>query len=131
MINSIHSASELRSIYRCIFEAVVQIYQLYHKDEKIVVRYEKAVELTQKLYDENIIDDYIFESLQGVYKQFSTLLPTVVAKAYKEDKNKETEHINKLYELLRITVVDINQVLFDILHSDEERLKNEWKRKNG
>lgn len=125
-----HGASELRTKFAYLFDTVVEIYRLYHQNEKVATRYEKVVELTQKLYQEEIFDDYIFESLQAVYKQYPTLLPGVVQKGYEENREKEIEHLNKLYELLSITQSDLSQLFHDILVEDRERFKNDWLRRH-
>lgn len=125
-----HGAGELRANYAYLFDVVVRIYKLYHQNEKVATRYEKVVELTQKLYQEGIFDDYTFESLQAVYKQYPTLLPGVVHKGYEENREKEIEHLNKLYELLSMTQIDLSQLFHDILVEDRERFKDEWARRN-
>ena len=125
-----HGAGELRTKYAYIFGTVVEIYRLYHQNEKVTTRYEKVVELTQKLHQEEIFDDYMFESLQAVYKKYPTLLPGVVQKGYKENREKEIEHLNKLYGLLSITQSDLSQLLHDILVEDRERFEAEWLRRN-
>lgn len=124
-------ASELRTKYAYLFDVVVRIYKLYHQNEKVSTRFEKAVELTQKLYDEQVFDDYIYESLQAVYKQYPTLLPGVVQKGYETNREKEIEHLNKLYELLSITQSDLSQTFHDILVEDRERFRDEWARRNN
>ena len=125
-----HGAGELRTKYAYLFDTVVEIYRLYHQNEKVATRYERVVELTQKLYQEEIFDDYIFESLQAVYKQYPTLLPGVVQKGYEENREKEIEHLNKLYELLSMTQSDLSQLFHDILVEDRERFKNDWLRRH-
>ena len=124
-----HGASELRTHYAYLFDVVVRIYKLYHQNEKVATRYETVVELTLKLYDEEIFDDYIFESLKAVYKLYPTLLPGVVQKGYEENREKEIKHLNKLYELLLITQRDLSEVLYDILKEDQERFKKEWSKR--
>ena len=126
-----HGAGELRTKYAYIFETVVEIYKLYHQDEKVATRYEKVVELTQKLYDEGVFDDYIYESLQGVYKQYPTLLPGVVQEGYKNNREKEIEHLNKLYELLSMMQSDLSQLFHDILVEDRERFRDDWIRRHS
>ena len=101
-----HGASELRTKYAYLFSTIVEIYKYYHQEEKPATRFETVVELTKKLYEEERIDDYIFESLQLVYKEYPTLLPGEVQKGYEEDREKELNHLNKLYELLSITQRD-------------------------
>lgn len=128
--NHDHGASELRTNYAYLFDVVVRIYKLYHQNEKVATRYETVVELTQKLYEEGIFDDYIFESLKAVYKLYPTLLPGVVQKGYEQNREKEIEHLNKLYELLSITQIDLSQLFHDILVEDRERFKDEWVRRN-
>ena len=123
-------ASELRTKYAYLFDTVVEIYRLYHQNEKVATRFETVVELTQKLYKEEIFDDYIFESLTAVYKLYPTLLPGVVQKGYEDNREKEIEHLNKLYELLSITQSDLSQLYHDIWVEDRERFKREWLRKN-
>ena len=124
-----HGAGELRTKYAYIFETVVEIYKLYHQDEKVATRYEKVVELTQKLFDEGVFDEYIYESLQNVYKQYPTLLPGVVQKGYEENRKKEIEHLNKLYELLSMMQSDLSQLLHDILVDNRERFRDEWRKR--
>ena len=120
------SASELRTKYAYLFDTVVEIYRLYHQNEKVAARFETVVELTQKLYEEEAIDDYIFESLTAVYKLYPTLLPGVVQKGYEDNREKEIEHLNKLYELLSITQSDLSQLYHDIWVEDRERFKRDW-----
>lgn len=126
-----HGASELRTHYAYLFDVVVRIYKLYHQNEKVAARYEKVVELTQKLYDEEVFDDYIYESLQNVYRQYPTLLPGVVQEGYKKNRDKEIEHLNKLYELLSMMQIDLSQLFHDILIEDRERFKSDWIKRNG
>ena len=128
--NHDHGASELRTHFAYLFETVVRIYKLYHQNEKVATRFENVVELTQKLYDEKVFDDYIFESLNAVYKLYPTLLPGVVQKAYEQDKKKEIEHLNKLYELLSMTQSDLSQLFHDIIVEDHDRFRDEWIRRN-
>lgn len=123
-------AGELRTKYAYLFDTVVEIYRLYHQNEKVATRFEIVVELTQKLYKEEIFDDYIFESLTAVYKLYPTLLPGVVQKGYEDNREKEIEHLNKLYELLSITQSDLSQLYHDIWVEDRERFKNDWLRRN-
>ena len=127
--NHDHGASELRTNYAYLFDVVVRIYKLYHQNEKVATRFENAVEITQKLYDEKIFDDYMLESLKGLFKLYPTLLPGVVQKGYEENREKEIKHLNKLYELLLITQRDLSEVLYDILEEDQERLKKEWSKR--
>lgn len=126
-----HGAGELRTKYAYIFETVAEIYKLYHQGEKVATRYEKVVELTQKLYDEGVFDDYIYESLQGAYKQYPTLLPGVVQEGYKNNREKEIEHLNKLYELLSMMQSDLSQLFHDILVEDRERFRDDWIRRHS
>lgn len=121
-----HGAGELRTKYAYLFDTVVEIYRLYHQNEKVATRFEIIVELTQKLYKEEIFDDYIFESLTAVYKLYPTLLPGVVQKGYEDNREKEIEHLNKLYELLSITQSDLSQLYHDIWVEDRERFRDEW-----
>ena len=119
-------AGELRTKYAYLFNTVVEIYRLYHQNEKVAARFETVVELTQKLYKEEIFDDYIFESLMAVYKLYQTLLPGVVKKGYEDNREKEIEHLNKLYELLSMTQSDLSQVYHDIWVEDCERFRDNW-----
>lgn len=119
-------AGELRTKYAYLFDTVVEIYRLYHQNDKVATRYEKVLELTQKLYKEEIFDDYIFESLTAVYKLYSTLLPRVVQEGYENNREKEMEHLNKLYELLSITQSDLSQLYHDIWVEDRDRFKSNW-----
>ncbi len=122
-------AGELRTKYAYLFDTVVEIYRLYHQNEKVATRFEIVVELTQKLYKEEIFDDYIFESLTAVYKLYPTLLPGVVQKGYEDNREKEIEHLNKLYELLSISQSDLSQLYHDIWAKAYEKFKNDWLRK--
>lgn len=128
--NHDHGASELRTNYAYLFDVVVRIYKLYHQNEKVATRFETVVELTQKLYKEEIFDDYIFESLTAVYKLYPTLLPGVVQKGYEDNREKEIEHLNKLYELLSITQSDLSQLYHDIWVEDRESFKNNWMKRH-
>ncbi len=122
-------AGELRTKYAYLFNTVVELYRLFHQNEKVAARFEMVVELTQKLYKEEIFDDYIFESLMAVYKLYPTLLPGVVKKGYEDNREKEIEHLNKLYELLSMTQSDLSQVYHDIWVEDCERFSeysNAW-----
>ena len=69
---------ELRTKCVYLLGTVVTIYRLYHQNEKAITRFETVVELTQKLYKEEIFDDYIFESFMALYKIYPTLFPEVV-----------------------------------------------------
>ena len=89
------------------------------------------MELTQKLYEEEIFDDYIFESLTAVYKLYPTLLPGVVQKGYDDNREKEIEHLNKLCELLSITQSDLSQLYYDIWVEECERFKRDWLRRHN
>jgi len=128
--NHDHGASELRTNYAYLFDVVVRIYKLYHQNEKVATRFETVVELTQKLFDEGVFDEYIYESLKSVYKEYPTLLPGVVQKGYETNRENEIEHLNKLYELLSITQSDLSQTFHDILVEDRERFKNDWLRRH-
>ena len=121
-----HGASELRTKYAYLFSTLVEIYKLYHQEEKPASRFETVVELTQKLYEEEIFDDYIFESLTAVYKLYPTLLPGVVQKGYEDNREKEIEHLNKLYELLSMIQSDLSQLYHDIWVEDCERFRDNW-----
>ena len=125
-----HGASELRTKYAYLFSTIVEIYKYYHQEEKPATRFEIVVELTKKLYEEERIDDYIFESLQLVYKEYPTLLPGEVQKGYEEDREKELNHLNKLYELLSITQRDLSLRLHDIIQEDVENFKKSWARRH-
>ena len=125
-----HGASELRTKYAYLFSTIVEIYKFYHQEEKPATRFETVVELTKKLYEEERIDDYIFESLQLVYKEYPTLLPGEVQKGYEEDREKELNHLNKLYELLSITQRDLSLRLHDIIKEDVENFKKSWSRRH-
>lgn len=128
--NNDHGAGELRTKFAYLFGTVVEIYRLYHQDEKVAARFEKVVELTQKLYDDEIIDDYLYESLKVVYNHYPYLLPGEVKKGYEENRTKEVQMLNRLYELLTMTQGDLSQRLHDIIMEDNERLKQEWMRRN-
>ena len=121
-----HGASELRTKYAYLFSTLVEIYKLYHQEEKPASIFETVVELTQKLYEEEIFDDYIFESLTAVYKLYPTLLPGVVQKGYEDNREKEIEHLNKLYELLSMIQSDLSQLYHDIWVEDCERFRDNW-----
>ena len=125
-----HGASELRTKYAYLFSTLVEIYKLYHQEEKPATRFETVVELTQKLYEEEVIDDYIYESLQVVYKEYPTLLPGVVKEGYDKDREKELEHLNRLYGLLSITQRDLSLRLHDIIQEDVENFKKSWARRH-
>ena len=126
-----HGASELRTKFAYLFDTVVEIYRLYHQNEKVATRFEKVVDLTEKLFEEEIIDMYLYESLKMVYNQYPLLLPGVVKKGYEENRTKEVQLLNRLYELLSMTQSDLSQRLHDILVEDSERFKNDWLRRNS
>ena len=121
-----HGAGELRTKYAYLFTTVAEMYRLYHPREKITPRFENVEELTQKLYDDKVIDDYLFDSLKDVYSKYPSLLPAVVAQGYKEDKVKENEHLNKLFELLSITQGELSQLYHDIIEEDQDRFMDDW-----
>ena len=77
---------ELRTKCVYLLGTVVTIYRLYHQNEKATTRFKKVVEPTQKLYKEEIFDDYIFESFMALYKIYPTLFPGVVQKGYKNNR---------------------------------------------
>ena len=126
-----HGASELRTKYAYLFSTLVEIYKLYHQEEKPATRFETVVELTQKLYEEEVIDDYIYESLQVIYKEYPTLLPGEVQKGYEKNREKEIQHLNKLYELLLTTQKDLSQLFHDILAEDCNKFRDEWLKRNS
>ena len=122
-----HGASELRTKYAYIFSTIVEIYRLYHQNEKIDAKFETVVELTKKLSEEGVFDDYISQSLNTLYTLYPSLLPVMVSLAYQSNKDKETAYLNKLYKLLIISQSDLSQLLHDLIMEDREHYLKRFK----
>ena len=116
-----YSASELRTKYAYVFSTIAEIYKYYHRGEKVGMRFEEVVKLVNQLKEEERLTEYLYESLEDLFKQYPTLLPGEVQKGYETNESKETEHLNRLGGLLSLVQSDLSLELHDLLKEEKER----------
>lgn len=114
------AGSTLRSKYAFIFNTVVEIYKFYHIKAKVSSQFEKVKELTETLYKEERLSDYLYESLKVLFKLYPTLIPVELAKMYKNDVKNTLKKLEEIDELLLIAIGDLSQELSDIIKEDKD-----------
>ena len=116
-----YSASELRTKYAYVFSTIAEIYKYYHREEKVGTRFEEVVKLVNQLKEEERLTEYLYESLEDLFKLYPTLLPGEVQKGYETNESKEIEHLNRLGGLLSFVQSDLSLELHDLLKEEKER----------
>ncbi len=116
-----HGATECRSSYGWIFETIAQLYRFHHVGvDKVSTRFDEVKVTTEKLKEEGILSDYIYENLQELFELYPTLLPGQVQKGFEEDREKEIARLNSLYKKLAMTSADLSQELHDDIEEANE-----------
>ena len=114
------SAAAIRTKYAQVFEMVAQIYQM-KTNEKVSRQFEDIKRITETLYKNNILSDYLYENLKQVYDLYPNLLPGNVISGYKKDSEEEERKLSKINDLLVLLINDLNDEISDIAESIAER----------
>ena len=112
---------DIRHNYAFIFSQVVQLYKFYYPKEKnLTTKAEDVESRVHKLYKEEKISDYLYESFRSIMKQYPTMLPATLAKERAVDKDKQFERLTKLKQLLNIYIGDLAEELGDVIKASND-----------
>lgn len=116
------NVSSIRAKYAYVFELIVQLYQL-KTSEKVSNKFETIVNVTEDMYENKTLSDYIYENLKQVYDLYSLLLPGNAASGYKENHLKEEKRFNQIDDLLSLLIRELNEEIRDTAETIAERMK--------
>ena len=114
------SASTVRSKYARVFECAVELYNI-RTNERVSTKFEDVVKITEEMYENKCLSDYLYENLKEIFKLYPTMLPGKVASGYKENPIEEEKRLNQLDDLLSLLIRDLNNEIADVAESIAER----------
>jgi len=114
------SASEARSRYALVFSLVAELSNLVN-GEKPDTKFEVIKVVTDDLFKDGCLNDYLYENLKNLYNLYPELLPGRVSEDYQKDEKKEQEKINGINNLLMIMIQDLNNEIKDRAEQIAER----------
>ena len=121
------SPSSLRTKYAYLFDTIIQLYRFSFAspDEKVSKRADDIWPIIEKMHESKALNDYLYSSLEEVFRLYPSLLPGVVSKAFEEDEEKERAHLDRLDKLLSIVQGDLSSELSDLIDQQYEH-DREW-----
>lgn len=113
--------SDLHSKYKRLFELVANLYQLIYREE-IKTDINTIKEKTDELFENSPSTEYIYEGLKQLYEAFPTLYKSAVAKNYQNNAEAEQKRLQQIDDLLRISIIDLNDLIADKAEAIAERM---------
>ena len=114
------SASYIRTKYARVFECVAQLYKL-RINEETTTKFEEIVKITEIMFENKCLSDYLYENLKQVFDLYPTMLPGKVASGYKEKPVEEEKRLNQIDDLLSLLIRDLNNEIADVAETIAER----------
>lgn len=122
------SADSVRSSYAFLFSVVVQIYRIHYPDEKPGTRFEEVRKITETMMGDGLLDENTYETLQSLYREYPSMLPTAVAENFRRDAQREAERIDGLNKRLLIAISELSEDLHDLIEEDQAEYLRDYLR---
>ncbi len=115
------TVTDIRSSYSFIFNQLVQIYKIYHQDEKLSAKAEEVADAVETLHNEGKLTDYLYENFKSCYSQYPTMLVSNLLKEKEQvGADKQYERLKKLKGLLKLYIGDLSEELHELIEEQND-----------